>query len=300
MKVLLAFPQRDQQTGVYIKRAFEELGCELSILDPKIEPDKLYSRYREVKPDLVFISRTCALLDGINQIKTDNPYAKIVCWNVDKRNSVKEFGQGMLRLFDACTTFYTIARGNIEEYKQICHNTDVRFLQEACDTIDHGLVELTSNTHKIYDCDVAFIGSCTSTHPGREDLLTHLKNQDFNFRHHDNIFHNDHSKAVQCAKINISHNGWDSIELSMSARVYRIMCAGGFMLEQYCPGIEKWFDIGKDCDVYHSKEECVDKIKYYLTHDDERLKIAEHGRKTVIENHTFTHRMREVLKDMSI
>ena len=42
MKVLLAFPIADKQTGLYIKKSFEQLGHEVSVCDAKTEPQKLF------------------------------------------------------------------------------------------------------------------------------------------------------------------------------------------------------------------------------------------------------------------
>ena len=38
------------------------------------------------------------------------------------------------------------------------------------------------------------------------------------------------------------------------------------------------------------------KLDYYLNHEDERKIIAEKGKKLVLKNHTFDHRVIEILK----
>ncbi|KKM77022.1 hypothetical protein LCGC14_1374300, partial [marine sediment metagenome] len=86
-----------------------------------------------------------------------------------------------------------------------------------------------------------------------------------------------------------------NVQLSMSARDYRIMGAGGFLLTNHVDGIEDWFEIGKMCDTYRSPEECLTKIKYYLEHEDERKTIAAYGQKVVHEKHKFSDRLREVI-----
>jgi spore maturation protein CgeB len=44
-----------------------------------------------------------------------------------------------------------------------------------------------------------------------------------------------------------------------------------------------------------TKEEALDKIGYYLTHPDERKKIALQGQQYVYMNHTYERRVREVI-----
>jgi len=96
MKVILAFPQQDGQTGLFIKRAFIDLGHEVIVVDAKTESHVLLSRSVSFKPDIVFCSRTSELLSGVKQIKMMNPNCVIVIWNTDKRNNIAEYGQPKL------------------------------------------------------------------------------------------------------------------------------------------------------------------------------------------------------------
>jgi len=45
--------------------------------------------------------------------------------------------------------------------------------------------------------------------------------------------------------------------------------------------MENDFIVGIDLDVFTDVDELRNKIQYYLEHEDERLKIAEHGYQTV-------------------
>lgn len=60
-------------------------------------------------------------------------------------------------------------------------------------------------------------------------------------------------------------------------------------------GIDDLFKDGEDYVSYKDEKDCLDKVKYYLTHEPERLKIAESGYKKVIEKHTYEKRMSEML-----
>ncbi|GAF95341.1 unnamed protein product [marine sediment metagenome] len=147
-----------------------------------------------------------------------------------------------------------------------------------------------------YAADVAFAGSDLTIHDGRHEILETLRKENsFEFEHWTNVFNRDHNKMCQCTKINIGHSGWPRVALSMSARDYRIMGAGGFLLTNYVDGIEDWFEIGKMCDTYRSPEECLEKIRYYLEHEEERKAIAEYGQKVAHEKHKFSDRLREVI-----
>jgi len=60
-------------------------------------------------------------------------------------------------------------------------------------------------------------------------------------------------------------------------------------------GIDDLFKDGEDYVSYKDEKDCLDKAKYYLSHEPERLKIAESGYKKVIEKHTYDIRMKEML-----
>ncbi len=91
---------------------------------------------------------------------------------------------------------------------------------------------------------------------------------------------NELPKAYHLSKINLNIT-LHSITSGVPLRVYDIMGVGGFMLTNYQPEIDELFTVGKDIEVYHTIEELEEKVIYYLSHDDIRLKIALNGYRTV-------------------
>ena len=83
------------------------------------------------------------------------------------------------------------------------------------------------------------------------------------------------NKVVDMIKINLAVDSVISEDYT-SNRMARIMVAGGFVLAYYAKGMEKHF--GDYIDYFHSLEECVEKINYWLAHDEERKAFAERGR----------------------
>lgn len=301
MKIVLAFPQQDKETGVWIKTAFEELNCNVIVLDAKVEPDRLHQLVCLANPDYIFCSRTPELLGQIIKIKHQFPNIPIGCWNVDVRYSVHQFGSVLLDLFRKVDIFYTIGAGNVAEYQLVCPNTEVHHLQEGCDPTTHKVEVLTKEDHQLYDCDVMFAGSYRSQlHADRADVIESLRQQNFLLKlygYETRIAASNQNKANLCSKIVLGHSGWPKLAISMSARDYRVMASGGFLLTNHCPDIENWFVIGEECDVYRSIPECIDKIRYYLEHEDERMRIAENGYKASHGKHKFVDRMRIVVAD---
>ncbi|GAH34293.1 unnamed protein product, partial [marine sediment metagenome] len=77
--------------------------------------------------------------------------------------------------------------------------------------------------------------------------------------------------------------------LSIKGRTTEVCLAGGFLLTEYVPGIESYFEIDKEIVCFHNTEEMIDKITYYLNHDEERRAIAQAGWKRAVSEYTPFH-----------
>lgn len=86
-----------------------------------------------------------------------------------------------------------------------------------------------------------------------------------------------------------------SIKSGIPLRAFDILGSGGFLLSNYQPDFLDDFIPGEDFDYYESKEDLLDKIGYYLKHEEERAEIAKNGHDKVAANHTFRHRVRKML-----
>lgn len=86
------------------------------------------------------------------------------------------------------------------------------------------------------------------------------------------------------------------IETGISQRVFDAMSAGGFLLSNYQEELEELFVPGEDLVLYHNREELHEYVEYYLTHEEERQRIARNGQNKVLKYHDFHERMRKVLE----
>jgi spore maturation protein CgeB len=62
---------------------------------------------------------------------------------------------------------------------------------------------------------------------------------------------------------------------------------GGFVLSEYVPGMENLFEIGVEMDIFRDKEELAEKVKYYLSHDEERESAAKRGMERALKERRF-------------
>lgn len=92
------------------------------------------------------------------------------------------------------------------------------------------------------------------------------------------IFHN--------SKINI-HITLRSISSGMSLRVLDVLACEGFLLTNYQPEIAEYFVDGEELVMYSDFNDMYAKIDYYLTHDEERKRIAHAGYLKVREQFNY-------------
>ena len=86
-----------------------------------------------------------------------------------------------------------------------------------------------------------------------------------------------------------------SIKSGIPLRAFDIMGAGGFLISSFTSDFLNYFVPGKDLVLYESISDLLEKCDYYLTHEEERIKIAENGYKRICNDHTFDHRVQTIL-----
>jgi spore maturation protein CgeB len=80
-------------------------------------------------------------------------------------------------------------------------------------------------------------------------------------------------------------------------RTFEIPACGAFMLAERTEEHLELFAEDKEAVYFDSQDELVDKTRYYLAHETERRRIAEAGRRKVLDGpHTYQHRLLEIIK----
>ena len=80
-----------------------------------------------------------------------------------------------------------------------------------------------------------------------------------------------------------------------SNRVYLSIGFKAFMLHPWTGGIAQHYEDRKEIVYYRSRAECHELIDYYLAHPRERDKIAQAGFERTMREHTYRHRLEELL-----
>jgi len=301
MKILLLFPMADGQTGPAIKYAFEQLGHEVKAVDAKLQPYDSYKVACDFKPDLVFCSRTQALTWKVQEIKAKFKNAIVCMWNVDTRRRINKW-ENLFPLIKHCDYHFVPDTKTISQWKQINPNTF--WLPQGLQNEVYGKPKaITDADRKRYSCDVSWAGTRTGVHKGRMRFLDAIASLGVKFNQWGcggipRVYDKEHNKMAMLSKINIACSGWPMNGKYSSVRNYKILGAGGFLLELNRKGLYELFPPNV-LDCYATPQELAKKVRYWLGHEKEREETAECGYKWVHENATYTHRIKMALEYMT-
>jgi spore maturation protein CgeB len=82
------------------------------------------------------------------------------------------------------------------------------------------------------------------------------------------------------------------IQSGIPMRVLDVLACGGFLLTNYQPEIAEYFENGRELVIYEDYVDLVQKVRYYLAHDEERKEIARNGQQAVRERFNFDDRVK--------
>ena len=113
------------------------------------------------------------------------------------------------------------------------------------------------------------------------------------------VYDEEHNKMVSLSKINLCCSAFPGNGKYTSVRDYKVLGAGGFVLELHRERIHEIFPENV-LKCYTSPEDLAEKVRYWLDHDGERRLIADTAYKWVRENATYTHRIASALEIMGM
>lgn len=234
--------------------------------------------------------------DDIVSIRQSWPDTKFINWNGDfwPDNLLSEDG---IKLAKAFNLQLTVNRDALEKYTEMGVTADYWQIGFEID----GIGCQATVAH-----DVVFLAS---RYPGpRKEFVTKLRGLPVNFGLYGSGWPEGWSKGqsmydfkTACgvyrgAKISIGDSQWPETGF-VSNRVFQALAAGGSALaHQWFRDMELLGLIdGETCIIWRDFSELQKKIKYYLTHEDERKRIALAGEKLALEKHSFDVRVQELL-----
>lgn len=102
-------------------------------------------------------------------------------------------------------------------------------------------------------------------------------------------------QIIKCSKINLNMTN-RPIKTGLPLRIFDLMGAGGFVISNYQAEIPEMFIPDEDIVLYDSIPDLLDKIGYYLEHDEERKQIAKNGHEKVKMCHSYDVRLAQMFR----
>jgi spore maturation protein CgeB len=160
------------------------------------------------------------------------------------------------------------------------------------------------------DIPVSFVGSVTPDHRSRFDLLEYLAVSSqiaiwgrvdevpapspIRRQHRGTAWGTAMYRVLARSKITINQHIDIAEGFANNMRLFEATGMGTLLITDWKHNIVDMFEPGKEVICYHSASECVDLIHYYLTHEDERARIAEAGQQRTLRDHTYRKRTAEL------
>ncbi|RPH82022.1 MAG: hypothetical protein EHM80_00425 [Nitrospiraceae bacterium] len=80
----------------------------------------------------------------------------------------------------------------------------------------------------------------------------------------------------------------------IKGRNFEVPGCGGFLLTGMAENLGQYYEIGKEVVCFDDRHDLVEKVRYYLRHEDERAEIAKAGYERTLREHTYARRFSEI------
>lgn len=141
-------------------------------------------------------------------------------------------------------------------------------------------------SEKIYD--VGFIGTFNDN-DGRYDFIENLKSKFNCFISSELATHKITEELAKC-RVLVNHIRYEEINI----RFFECM-ASGAQVVSYSPALSLFAQEGIHYLTFKTPDEAVEKIQFLLDHPEVAEKMTKEARKHVLANHTYKHRVKEMI-----
>jgi spore maturation protein CgeB len=86
----------------------------------------------------------------------------------------------------------------------------------------------------------------------------------------------------------------------IKGRNFEVPGCGGFLLTERVPHLERYFELDREVAVFDGVDDLLDKVGYWLAHEQERQRVADAGYRRVLAEHTYDHRFAAIFKELGL
>lgn len=88
--------------------------------------------------------------------------------------------------------------------------------------------------------------------------------------------------------------------LQVRLRDFEAPMSGAFYMVEYMQELEEFFEIDQEIVCYRDPPDLADKVRYYLSHEDERERIRQAGHRRALRDHTWQKRLTDAFKTIGL
>jgi spore maturation protein CgeB len=103
------------------------------------------------------------------------------------------------------------------------------------------------------------------------------------------------ARAARAARISLNTLHFAEID-ALNSRAFELAGCGAFQIVTSRPVLREHFLPGAEVETFESIGELIEKIRHYLRHPDSAALIAARGQERAYAEHTYEHRLQEILR----
>jgi hypothetical protein len=255
----------------------------------------LAGQIEAVRPDVLYTQDLRLCTPGF--LRRIRPFVKLVVGQIASPLPGDSFLRGVDLILTSCPHFVQRFRdrGISAEYFRL--------------GFESSLLERLAKTPASYGA--VFVGGMTNQHlSGNEVIRRTAESVDLDVwgygfeglpsnspvlrRFHGEAWGLDMYNVFKGAKIVVNRHGDVAENNASNMRLYEATGVGSLLITDEKDNLGEFFEVGKEIETYRNPDELVEKIKYFLTHEEQRARVARAGQARTLREHTYLHRMREL------
>ena len=141
------------------------------------------------------------------------------------------------------------------------------------------------------EVEIEVFGYGVENTPARSPIREHHRGEVWGWKMYQTL---QRSRITLNRHAGIDIRGKVDTRFANNMRLYEATGAGTCLISEDRDNLADLFEVGREVVVYRDENDCVAKIRHYLHHENERIRIAQSGQQRTLRDHTYTDRMGEL------
>jgi spore maturation protein CgeB len=258
-------------------------------------------------PTVILVVLGSQLSPKTMQLIRKRTAARIVCWCQDQMTTL---GRQYL-LASGYDAVFVKDRYMHELFSAMIRSTKFYYLPEACNPRMHRPMDLSERDRDMYGCDIMIAGTL---YYYRQEILQQLVQQLEGIRlkiwgsrpdwlvdrlpgrYTGRYVHGDDKvRAARGASICLNTLHYAEVN-GLNCRAFELAGCGGFQMVTRVSALAEHFEPEVEVATFADVDELIEKTRFYLRNPAAAAAIAERGRLRAHRDHTYEHRLTEILR----